>query len=229
MGGKAKKKLNWSRLQDFWPWGLSCRDCWLLELQSQKEGDVSPCLWLRIYWSKPTKQQFIKINLNLKGLNFPGISAFSICVYTNGSWVSPGLSKKLLYVETHTWVVLPRGISLSDLFSQADLFFSIFLFCFVFLFNRWRMCSDLFLDMTWAFVGEMILQRTTQLSWSIMSIKAYLGKSEFWTLHIPNGAEMASDQMPLQMGRRKCTGRENGVQKGRAIERCRKISKLFRK
>lgn len=127
---EKQKKLNWSRLQDFWPWGLRYRDCWLLDLQSQKEGDVLPCLWLRVYWSKPTKQQFIKINLNLKGLHFPGISAFSICVYTNGSWVSLGLSKKLLYMETHTWAMLPRGISPSELFSQADLLFFLFFSCF---------------------------------------------------------------------------------------------------
>lgn len=62
-----------------------------------------------------------------------------------------------------------------------------------------------------------------------MSIKVYLGKSEVWALHVPNGSEMASDQMPLQMGRKKCTGKENGGQKGRAIERYRQISKLFRK
>lgn len=75
----------------------------------------------------------------------------------------------------------------------------------------------------------MIDQKTTQLSSSVMSIKVYLGKSEFGTLHIPDGTEKVSDQMPLQMGRRKCTGKENGVRKGRAIETYRQISKLIRK
>lgn len=75
----------------------------------------------------------------------------------------------------------------------------------------------------------MIDQKTTQLSSSVTCIKVYLGKSEFWTLHIPDGTEKASDQMPLQIGRRKCTGKENGVQKDKAIETYRQISKLIRK
>lgn len=62
-----------------------------------------------------------------------------------------------------------------------------------------------------------------------MNIKVYLGKSEFWTLQVPNGTERASDQMSTQMERRKCTGKENGVQKGRAKETYGQISKLFRK
>lgn len=62
-----------------------------------------------------------------------------------------------------------------------------------------------------------------------MNIKVSLGKSEFWTLQVPNGTEMASDQMSMQMERRKYTGKENGVQKGRAKETYGQISKLFRK